>query len=351
MISITDLWKSFGTTPVLRGVSLEVTAGQVSVLLGGSGSGKSTLLRMINGLETFDKGTVTVNGTALPGNAGPERDAALLKIRRSVGMVFQKFHLFPHLTVLQNVIEAPVHVLKMSVPEATAVARQLLDRVGMGFKADAMPAALSGGQQQRVALARAIVIEPQVLLLDEPLSNLDARLRLEMRSEIRRICREAGLTALNVSLDSLQPARFAAITGHDRFDEVMDGILYTAAASLGFAMLENVLYVVPLPPDLPGGMRVRQLVVLMLTAVGVALIGRGWSGRPAEVSPRALGATVAGARAAATAGFSKAVIDVTPPAGIRVGVDGGRPASTRICEPARVAVCVVPWPETVIESP
>ncbi len=189
MISITDLWKSFGTTPVLRGVSLEVTAGQVSVLLGGSGSGKSTLLRMINGLETFDKGTVTVNGTALPGNAGPERDAALLKIRRSVGMVFQKFHLFPHLTVLQNVIEAPVHVLKMSVPEATAVARQLLDRVGMGFKADAMPAALSGGQQQRVAIARTLAMSPEAILFDEPTSALDPKSTAEVLDVMRDLAR------------------------------------------------------------------------------------------------------------------------------------------------------------------
>jgi ABC-type polar amino acid transport system ATPase subunit len=189
MISITDLWKSFGTTPVLRGVSLEVTAGQVSVLLGGSGSGKSTLLRMINGLETFDKGSVTVNGTALPGTAGPERDAALLKIRRNVGMVFQKFHLFPHLTVLQNVIEAPVHVLKMSVPEATAVARQLLDRVGMGFKADAMPASLSGGQQQRVAIARTLAMSPEAILFDEPTSALDPKSTAEVLDVMRDLAR------------------------------------------------------------------------------------------------------------------------------------------------------------------
>jgi polar amino acid transport system ATP-binding protein len=134
MISITDLWKSFGSSTVLRGASLNVPAGQVSVLLGGSGSGKSTLLRMINGLETFDRGTVQVAGIELPGTVGKDRDVALLQIRRKVGMVFQKFHLFPHLTVLQNVIEAPVQVLKMPVPEAIALAKQLLDKVGMGFK-------------------------------------------------------------------------------------------------------------------------------------------------------------------------------------------------------------------------
>lgn len=189
MISITDLWKSFGTTPVLRGVSLQVPAGQVSVLLGGSGSGKSTLLRMINGLETFDQGRVQVADVELPGNPGTERDAALLKIRRRVGMVFQKFHLFPHLTVLQNVIEAPVQVLRMPVPEAITLARQLLDRVGMGFKADAMPGSLSGGQQQRVAIARTLAMSPAAILFDEPTSALDPKSTAEVLDVMRDLAR------------------------------------------------------------------------------------------------------------------------------------------------------------------
>ena len=189
MISITDLWKSFGSSQVLRGVSLSVPAGQVSVLLGGSGSGKSTLLRTINGLETFDRGSVQVAGTELPGTAGKERDAALLTIRRKVGMVFQKFHLFPHLTVLQNVIEAPVQVLKMPVPEAVALARQLLDKVGMGFKADAMPGSLSGGQQQRVAIARTLAMSPEAILFDEPTSALDPKSTSEVLDVMRDLAK------------------------------------------------------------------------------------------------------------------------------------------------------------------
>lgn len=189
MISITDLWKSFGTSPVLRGVSLEVPAGQVSVLLGGSGSGKSTLLRMINGLETFDRGRVRVAEIELPGSPGTERDAALLKIRRKVGMVFQKFHLFPHLTVLQNVIEAPAQVLQMPAPQAITMARQLLDRVGMGFKADAMPGSLSGGQQQRVAIARTLAMSPDAILFDEPTSALDPKSTAEVLDVMRDLAK------------------------------------------------------------------------------------------------------------------------------------------------------------------
>ena len=217
MISITDLWKSFGSSTVLRGASLNVPAGQVSVLLGGSGSGKSTLLRMINGLETFDRGTVHVAGIELPGSIGKDRDVALLQIRRKVGMVFQKFHLFPHLTVLQNVIEAPVQVLKMPVPEAITLAKQLLDKVGMGFKADAMPGSLSGGQQQRVAIARTLAMSPAAILFDEPTSALDPELVGGVLAVMREL-REDGMTMVVVSHE-MSFARAAA----DRVVFMADG--------------------------------------------------------------------------------------------------------------------------------
>lgn len=173
MIRLVQVVKRYGSTEVLRGVSLQVADGEVCVLLGPSGGGKSTLLRTINGLETFDSGTIDVVGTRLPPELGPARDAALLSIRRRVGMVFQHFHLFPHRTVLENITEAPVHVLKQPLEQARQVARQLLDRVGLLDKANVRPSSLSGGQQQRVAIARSLAMQPEAILFDEPTSALD----------------------------------------------------------------------------------------------------------------------------------------------------------------------------------
>lgn len=175
MIELKDIKKRYGEHEVLRGVSLSVGDGEVCVLLGPSGSGKSTLLRTINGLESFDSGEIVVGGTALGPELGPKREAALRSIRRRLGMVFQQFNLFPHLTVLQNVTEAPVHVLGRPRDEAAAEARKLLERVGMAHKADARPGSLSGGQQQRVAIARALAMHPEAILFDEPTSALDPR--------------------------------------------------------------------------------------------------------------------------------------------------------------------------------
>ena len=143
------------------------------MLLGPSGGGKSSLLRTINGLEQHDAGTVSVCGTELPAASGLAREQALLAVRKHVGMVFQQFNLFPHRTVVENVIEAPMHVLRMSRDVAVARARQLLDRVGMLHKADEKPGSLSGGQQQRVAIARTLAMQPEFILFDEPTSALD----------------------------------------------------------------------------------------------------------------------------------------------------------------------------------
>ena len=182
MIELTNIVKRYEQHEVLRGVSLTVADGEVCVLLGPSGGGKSTLLRTINGLETFDSGTIRVGDITLPAAIGPERELALGKIRQRVGMVFQQFNLFPHRTVLQNVTEAPIHVLKQPKDSAIANARRLLDRVGMLDKQNARPGSLSGGQQQRVAIARTLAMSPEAILFDEPTSALDPRTTAEVIS-------------------------------------------------------------------------------------------------------------------------------------------------------------------------
>ena len=182
MIELTDIVKRYQQHEVLRGVSLKVATGEVCVLLGPSGGGKSTLLRTINGLETFDSGSIRVNDIVLNAAAGPERIAALLQIRKRVGMVFQQFNLFPHRSVLENVTEAPIHVLKQSREAAVQNARRILTRVGMADKENARPGSLSGGQQQRVAIARTLAMNPEAILFDEPTSALDPRTTAEVIS-------------------------------------------------------------------------------------------------------------------------------------------------------------------------
>lgn len=182
MIKLREISKRFGSLQVLDGVSMSIVQGAVSVLLGPSGSGKSTLLRTINGLEGFDFGEIQVDEIVLPAGLGTVRDAALCQIRRRVGMVFQQFHLFPHRTVLENVIEGPVYVLGQGRTEAIEQAKVLLDRVGMSKKLNVKPNTLSGGQQQRVAIARALAMQPEVILFDEPTSALDPEMTAEVTS-------------------------------------------------------------------------------------------------------------------------------------------------------------------------
>jgi len=185
---VRGLHKRFGRLEVLKGVDFDVAAGEVVVLIGPSGCGKSTLLRCLNGLEMPTAGDVRVCGISL---SAPKAD--LNALRQRVGMVFQRFHLFPHLTALQNVALAPRRVLGLSAGEASARARELLERVGLEAKADVYPEQLSGGQQQRVAIARALAMEPELMLFDEPTSALDPELVGEVLNAMRGLAAE-GMT-------------------------------------------------------------------------------------------------------------------------------------------------------------
>jgi ABC-type polar amino acid transport system ATPase subunit len=198
MIRIRNLTKRVGPATILHDVSLTVNQGEVTALVGPSGGGKSTLLRCINGLETFDAGTVEAFGAALgPGANSP---ATLQVLRRTVGMVFQQFHLFPHMTALENVMAGPLYSLGKSPAEAEATARKLLDRVGLKDKADSQPANLSGGQQQRVAIARALAVQPQAILFDEPTSALDPAMVGEVVAVMKDLARD-GQTMIVVTHD------------------------------------------------------------------------------------------------------------------------------------------------------
>jgi len=192
------LTKSFGTLPVLRGIDFEVMPSQVKVVIGPSGSGKSTLLRCCNGLEVADGGSIEICGQMLVDEGRILPAAELNALRINVGMVFQSFNLFPHLTVLGNVTVAPRRVRGMSVAEADATARRLLDKVGLGDKMHAYPATLSGGQKQRVAIARALAMRPQVMLFDEPTSALDPELVGEVLRVMKDLARE-GMTMMVVT--------------------------------------------------------------------------------------------------------------------------------------------------------
>ncbi len=197
-LSVRNIRKSFGMVEVLKGVSLEAARGEVIALIGASGSGKSTLLRCINLLETPEAGEVSVSGERVTLGAGRRDAAALRRLRARVGFVFQSFNLWSHMTVLENLVEAPVHVLGLSPADATKRAEALLARVGLPDKAGAYPIQLSGGQQQRVAIARALAMEPEVLLFDEPTSALDPELVGEVLGVMRDLAAE-GRTMLIVT--------------------------------------------------------------------------------------------------------------------------------------------------------
>ncbi len=191
MIETRDLVQRHGDLTVLRGITLSVPRGEVAVIIGPSGGGKSTFLRCLNGLERFQGGSVTVAGQSLPWDCPePEREAILRAIRRRVGMVFQQFHLFPHRTVLENITEAPIHVLGRPRGEVEQEARALLDRVGLAEKLSARPRQLSGGQQQRVAIARALAMRPEAILFDEPTSALDPRSTADVLGVMADLARE-----------------------------------------------------------------------------------------------------------------------------------------------------------------
>jgi polar amino acid transport system ATP-binding protein len=203
MVRVSNVRKRFGNLEVLKGIDLDVRSGETVVVIGPSGSGKSTLLRCMNHLETIDSGSIRVNGELIGYRTRGSRILELRKRdidrqRREIGMVFQQFNLFPHLTVLQNIIEAPVGV--RGEPRSTAAARavELLDRVGLKDKASAYPRHLSGGQQQRVAIARALAMRPRLMLFDEPTSALDPELVGEVLTTMKNLTSD-GLTMIVVT--------------------------------------------------------------------------------------------------------------------------------------------------------
>ncbi|WP_443683313.1 amino acid ABC transporter ATP-binding protein, partial [Phascolarctobacterium faecium] len=187
MIKITDLRKSYGNLDVLKGIDLTIAEREVVVIIGPSGSGKSTLLRCINYLEEPTGGSIVIDGIPLTGEAN------INEIRKEVGMVFQRFNLFPHMTVLENLLLAPMKVRGISRSEAEQTAQELLIKVGLDDKANAYPDQLSGGQQQRVAIARALAMKPKALLFDEPTSALDPEMINEVLDVMKSLAKE-GMT-------------------------------------------------------------------------------------------------------------------------------------------------------------
>jgi len=203
MLRCEQVWKRFGKLEVLRGIDLEVSRGEVFVVVGPSGSGKSTLLRCINHLEVIDKGRIYIDGELLgyrevDGVLKEQHERSVARMRASIGIVFQQFNLFPHLSALGNVIEAPVQVKKVPKAEAVKMGKELLRKVGLGDKLDAYPPQLSGGQQQRVAIARALAMQPKLMLFDEPTSALDPELVGEVLDVMKNLAAE-GMTMVVIT--------------------------------------------------------------------------------------------------------------------------------------------------------
>ena len=196
IVRMQKLHKHFGSLHVLKDIDLDIVPGEVVVVIGASGSGKSTLIRCINGLEEFQSGSLEVDGNTLLPNG--KSSQALQTIRTEVGMVFQQFNLFPHLSVLDNITLAPMKVRGWSRQDAEETAKRLLERVGIADQADKYPSQLSGGQQQRVALARALAMEPRLMLFDEPTSALDPEMIGEVLDAMRELAKE-GMTMVIVT--------------------------------------------------------------------------------------------------------------------------------------------------------
>ena len=213
MIDVKGLKKNYGGLQVLKGVDLTINKGDCVVLVGPSGCGKSTFLRCLNRLEEPDGGHVIFNGKEVT-------DHDIDHVRQKMGMVFQHFNLFPHLTVKKNITLAPVRLGRMSQAAADKQAMELLERIGLADKADVYPNMLSGGQKQRIAIVRALAMNPEVLLFDEPLSNLDAKLRESMRDELRALQKRLGITSLYVTHDQSE-----AMAISDRVVIMKDGVI------------------------------------------------------------------------------------------------------------------------------
>ncbi len=203
IVEAVDVHKAFGSAQVLKGVSLTVRRQEVVVIVGASGSGKTTFIRCINHLEKIQQGRILVNGHLIGyrevrGRLVEDRERNIARQRQEIGMVFQRFNLFPHMTALENIVEAPIHVRGIGVQEATETARGLLARVGLGDKADSYPAQLSGGQQQRVAIARALAMKPALMLFDEPTSALDPETVGEVLDVMKELAHD-GMTMIVVT--------------------------------------------------------------------------------------------------------------------------------------------------------
>lgn len=202
MVSVRGVHKFFGNLHVLRGIDLDIAPGEVCVILGPSGSGKSTLLRCLNQLEEINVGKVSVEGELLgyredaKGQLHELPDKVIASQRSRIGMVFQRFNLFPHKTALENVMEAPVHVAKVDKATAKARALELLERVGLADRADHYPSELSGGQQQRVAIARALAMDPEIMLFDEPTSALDP----ELVGEVLQVMKDLAASGMTMAV-------------------------------------------------------------------------------------------------------------------------------------------------------
>lgn len=193
MISCKNVVKTFHNLEVLKGIDLDVAKGEVVVIIGPSGSGKSTFLRCMNHLEVANGGTITINGKVIE-----SKESSLNKLRQDIGMVFQQFNLFPHMSVMRNIIEAPVLLKKMTKDQAEKKGMELLKKVGLEDKVDEFPNRLSGGQKQRVAIARALAMEPKIMLFDEPTSALDPELVGEVLAVMKQLAKE-GMTMVVVT--------------------------------------------------------------------------------------------------------------------------------------------------------
>ena len=213
MLKVVNLRKSFNNEEVLKGISFEIDKGEIGVVLGKSGAGKTTLMRCITGLESFDSGEIVVDETEI------SRSSEIKKLRGKIGMVFQNFNLFPHLSVLENIIEAPVIVFKRDRKETTKFAMELLEMVGLSDKKEFYPCELSGGQQQRVAIARSCALMPKVLCFDEPTSALD-RENIDKVIEIIETCKKKGMAILIITHDNVFSEKIA-----DKTIYIEDGLI------------------------------------------------------------------------------------------------------------------------------
>lgn len=213
MLNVIDLKKSFNNTNVLKGISFDISPGEIAVVLGKSGAGKTTLMRCINGLESFDSGKIIVDDIEI------NKNSDMKKIRGQVGMVFQNFNLFPHLTVLENIIESPVNVFNRNKEESEKLAMDLLEMVDLSDKKDFYPCELSGGQQQRVAIARSCALMPKILCFDEPTSALDQE-NIEKIIDIIKSFKKRGMAILIITHDIVFSKKIA-----DKTLYIEDGLL------------------------------------------------------------------------------------------------------------------------------